>query len=69
MVQKAAEQRHADAQAALGRCYESGEGVALDIKLADSWYCKAAIQGNAVANVAIERLQNARKAIRNAGFH
>ena len=48
-VQKAAEQGNADAQAALGQRYETGEGVAEDHKQAVAWYRKAAKQGNAGA--------------------
>ncbi len=46
---KAAEQNHAEAQYALGRCYEMGEGVVKDQAEAVKWYRKAAEQGDADA--------------------
>jgi len=42
---KAAEQRYAEAQYALGNCYSRGEGVARDKAEAIEWFRKAAEQG------------------------
>ena len=44
-----AEQGHADAQSRLGRCYEHGDGVKVDMKEAVRWYEAAAAQGHADA--------------------
>ena len=44
---KAAEQGHAKAQARLGFCYSTGEGVELDYAVGMKWYRKAAEQGDA----------------------
>ena len=49
MYQKAAEQRHADAQYNLGYCYASGIGIGRDYQKAVEWYQKAAKQGLAQA--------------------
>jgi hypothetical protein len=46
---RAAEQGNADAQRALGFCYDNGEGVTQDKVAAVKWYRKAADQGDAVA--------------------
>jgi TPR repeat protein len=46
---KAAEQNHAEAQYALGYCYENGEGVDQDYSEAVIWYRKAAGQNFAPA--------------------
>jgi TPR repeat protein len=46
---KAVEQGDADAQFALGRCYEFGKGVPADYEEATKWYRKAAKQGHADA--------------------
>ena len=43
---KAAEQGHANAQYALGKCYYEGEGVTKDYAEAVKWYRKAAEQGH-----------------------
>ena len=40
---RAAEHDHVDAEAALGRCYEIGEGVEQNYHLAREWYRKAAV--------------------------
>ena len=42
-------QGNANAQFNLGACYENGEGVAQDMKLAATWFGKAAAQGDAEA--------------------
>jgi len=47
--QKAADQRDADAQAALGFAYELGRGVPQDYAQAAIWYRRASEQGNADA--------------------
>lgn len=45
--QKAAEQGNANAQDALGSCYEYGQGVEKNEEKAVEWYQKAAEQVNA----------------------
>ncbi len=54
--QKAAEQGHANAQCALGECYECGVGVEQSDTEALKWYKKAAEQGNEVAKEKHEQL-------------
>lgn len=46
---RAAEQGHAWAQESLGRAYQSGEGVAIDLERAVQWWRLAADQGNTSA--------------------
>lgn len=48
-LEKAATHGHADAQAELGYCYYSGNGVVKDFKKALEWFQKAADNGNAAA--------------------
>jgi TPR repeat protein len=45
----AAAQGHAEAQTALGRRYELGQGVKLDLKTSAQWYRRAAEQGHPIA--------------------
>ncbi|MNG22691.1 Localization factor PodJL [compost metagenome] len=52
---KAAEQGDADAQHALGRIYDSGQGVAQDISESYAWYSVAATNGS---KGAIERRES-----------
>ena len=49
---------YAPTQYDLGICYEKGEGVTQDIKKAMRWYRKAAQQGDELAIMALQRLQN-----------
>ncbi len=53
--QLAAEQGHAKAQHALGRCYEEGTGVTKNYKEAVRWYRLAANQGDVAAQGALGR--------------
>jgi TPR repeat protein len=48
---KAAEQGNVNAQCSLGACYLHGEGVPRDKRQAISWLKKAAVQGDASAQV------------------
>ncbi len=50
---KAAQKGFAEAQSALGRLYDAGEGVARDEDLALAWYGKAAAQGDDEAQFAL----------------
>lgn len=50
---KAAMQGHADAQYALGMCYEDGNGVTEDEDKAAKWYRKAAEQGQVAARSSV----------------
>ena len=52
---KAAERDNAEAQYALGRCYENGAGVPKDPAQAVVWYRKAAEQGFATAQYTLGR--------------
>ena len=40
----------------LGLCYENGDGVEKDLKLAAEWYRKAAVQDHEEAQEALKRL-------------
>ncbi len=42
----AADQGNADAQFNMGQAYKLGRGVAVDLKAAEAWYRKAALQGH-----------------------
>ena len=46
-LRAAAEQGHKKAQYRLGKCYDKGNGIKEDDKLAAQWYAKAAAQGHA----------------------
>ena len=46
-LKAAAEKGHKKAQYRLGKCYDKGNGVKEDDKLAVNWYAKAAEQGHA----------------------
>jgi TPR repeat protein len=46
---KAVAQGLASSRNQLGNCYEEGEGVTQDFKIAAAWYAKAAAQGDADA--------------------
>jgi hypothetical protein len=48
-IRAAAESGHHQAEAFLGRCYETGRGVIQDYTQAVDWYERAAVAGNAVA--------------------
>ena len=48
-LKAAAEKGHKKAQYRLGRCYDKGNGVKEDDKVAVSWYAKSAAQGYAKA--------------------
>lgn len=50
---KAAQKGNAEAQSALGRLYDAGEGVERDEEKALSWYAKAAAQGDDDAQFAL----------------
>jgi TPR repeat protein len=52
---QAAEQGHAEAQNALARCYENGDGGALDECAAVAWFTKAAEQGSPGAQMNLGR--------------
>jgi TPR repeat protein len=54
--QPLAEQGSADAQLAIGRLYENGEGVGQDYAAAMKWYRLAADQGNAEAQFAVGQM-------------
>ena len=56
-IRKAAEQGIADAQFALGACYQSGTGVTQNIAEAKKWYQKAADQGNEDAKEILKSLK------------
>jgi TPR repeat protein len=60
LVQKAADQGHADAQDILGMFYMDGEGVPKDLGKAAELYKKAADQGNQRAIVNLKRLSGDR---------
>lgn len=53
---RSAKQDNAEAQYALGRCFECGNGIAKDEIEAVKWYRKAAEQGDEEAKAALERL-------------
>ena len=53
--EKAAEQDYADAQYQLGLCYEKGKGVKQSSKTAQSWFEKAAKNGNSKAKGKLEK--------------
>jgi len=46
---KSAEQECAPAQCNLGLCYETGRGVAQNVREAVKWFCRAARQGDKTA--------------------
>ena len=56
-IERAARRGNRDAQYALGRMYEHGNGVARDPVEAVAWYRRAAGAGNAQARAALERLK------------
>ncbi|WP_020146043.1 tetratricopeptide repeat protein [Thioalkalivibrio sp. ALJ15] len=55
-LQRAAEAGHADAMHWLGRCYVSGEGVALDPGLGLEWLRRSAAQGHVISRRQLEAL-------------
>ena len=65
VFQELANKGYAAAQYNLGYCYEKGMGVSKDEEKAVEWYTKAANQGDADAQKAIERLK---KPLRCQGF-
>ena len=56
-IERAARRGNRDAQYALGRMYEHGNGVARDPVEAFAWYRRAAGAGNAQARAALEQLK------------
>ena len=65
VFQELANKGYAAAQYYLGNCYENGIGVSKDGEKAVEWYTKAANQGDANAQKALERLK---KPLRCQGF-
>ena len=53
---KSASQGDADAQYAVGVCYEEGLGTEADLNEAREWYSRAAAQGNGQAKKALKKL-------------
>jgi len=58
--EKAARQGHVTAQYYLGLMFYNGNGVGRDLDLAAYWYGKAALQGNKLAQVALDELRKRR---------
>ncbi len=56
-LMRQAEQGFAEAQYALGECYEEGEGVEQDLEEAAKWYRLAAEQGHEDAKEALEKMK------------
>ncbi|HYA39404.1 MAG TPA: serine/threonine-protein kinase [Candidatus Methylomirabilis sp.] len=56
-IERAARRGNHDAQFALGRMYEQGNGVARDLIEAYAWYRRAAVGNNAQARKALARLR------------
>lgn len=54
---EAAKQNNTNAQISLGLCYENGEGVTKDFKIARDYYEKAVRQGNKNAKLFLEMLE------------
>ena len=50
-------QGDSDSQYCLGRCYEDGIGVDVDLNEAREWYARAAQQGNKDSKRALKRLK------------
>ena len=57
-MQQAAQSGMADAQYAVGDALEHGKGTKVDVKQAESWYRKAAAQGQSDAAASLSRLQS-----------
>src|SRR5215510_10425361 len=56
LYRKAANKGNAEAQYALGCCYEYGDGIKKNVDLAVKWYTKAADQGYTEAQKALAEL-------------
>jgi TPR repeat protein len=57
LYREAAELGHAVAHNNLGRLYETGRGVARDLREARKWYQQAADQGNQQARQRLDKLK------------
>jgi TPR repeat protein len=57
VLQRAARRGNHDAQFALGRMFENGDGVARNVVEAYAWYRRAAAGGNEQARQALARLR------------
>ena len=68
LFKQAAEHGNGYAQFCLGICYEDGNGVTQDFVQATYWYKKAADQGIASAQTALNRLQNKPPPVRFANY-
>jgi|GEM_PF-2783162 hypothetical protein len=55
--QKSAAQGYSEGEFDLGRCYQEGKGVKQDLKKAELWFHKAAVQGNEAAKVALKDVE------------